>query len=104
MRKTTIVSVTPDRLLEIPPEIQANLTPGDEYLIWQTEDSILFKKVPKPPSLDTLFQRIDALEPDPDEPTESEICQIVKQVRHQQAAHESHTPCIGGGAIKLNQD
>lgn len=86
-----IVSVTPDRLLEIPPEIQAQLTPGDEYLIWQTEDRILFKKVPKPQSLNTLFQQIDTLEPDSDEPTELDICQMVKKIRHQRAAHESHS-------------
>ena len=91
MRTATIISVTPDRKLEIPPELQAQLTPGDEYLIWQTEDTILFKKVQKPLQLDDLFQRIDALEPDPDHLSEEEICQMVKEVRHKRADHESNT-------------
>jgi hypothetical protein len=91
MRTATIISVTPDRQLEIPPEIQAQLTPGDEYLIWQTEDTILFKKVLKPLQLDDLFQRIDALTPDPEQPSEAEICQMVKEVRHKQSAHESNS-------------
>jgi hypothetical protein len=91
MRTATIISVTPERQLEIPPEIQAQLTPGDEYLIWQTEDTILFKKVQKPLQLNDLFHRVDALEPDPDQPSDDEICQIVKEVRHQRAAYESNT-------------
>jgi hypothetical protein len=37
MGSATIISVTPDRQFKLPPEIQAQLTPGDEYLIWQTE-------------------------------------------------------------------
>ena len=34
MRSTTLVSVTSDRQLELPPAIQSTLQPGDEYLIW----------------------------------------------------------------------
>ena len=51
----------------------------------------------KPRQLDDLFQRIDALEPDPDQPSEEEICQMVKEVRHKRAVHESNkylTPII----------
>lgn len=86
MRSATIITVTSDRQLELPPEIQTALTPGDEYLIWQTEDTILFKKVQKPLQLNDLFQRIDALEPESDQPSEAEICQMVKEVRRRQSA------------------
>jgi hypothetical protein len=92
MRKTTIISVTPDHQLELPPEIQAQLTPGDEYLIWQTEDTLLLKKVQKPLQLDELFQRVDVTAADTDQPSEAEICQMVKAVRHARSgSHESHS-------------
>jgi hypothetical protein len=33
MRSTTVISVTFDRQLKLPPELQATLQLGDEYLI-----------------------------------------------------------------------
>jgi hypothetical protein len=76
-----IVSVTSDRQLEIPPEIQAMLQPGDEYLIWQTEDTILFEKVKKTVSLADIRARVNALGPDPAAPSADELSQIVREVR-----------------------
>jgi bifunctional DNA-binding transcriptional regulator/antitoxin component of YhaV-PrlF toxin-antitoxin module len=88
MRTAMIVSVTASRQLEIPPEIQAHLNPGDEYLIWQTEDTLVFKKVDKPMTLQDLLRRIEDLGPDSLQPSEAEICQMVKSVRHKRGNHE----------------
>ena len=83
MAETKVVSITQDLQFAFPPEILATLNPGDEYLVWQTADTILLQKITQPISFDTLFERIEALGPDPDQPTEAEICQIVKRVRHE---------------------
>jgi hypothetical protein len=85
MTETRVVSINQDRQFALPPEILETLTPGDEYLVWQTGDTILLKKVSQPISFDTLFERIEALGPDPDQPSEAEICQIVKQIRHERS-------------------
>jgi hypothetical protein len=61
MRKANIVSVTNDRQLELPPELQEQLTPGDDYLIWMTDDTITLQKIQKPYRFDQLQQKIDAL-------------------------------------------
>jgi hypothetical protein len=83
MRATTLISVTPDRQLELPPEIQATLEPGDEYLIWQTEDTILFKKIQRPTSLADIRSRVNVFGTDLDAPTIEELSQIVREVRQQ---------------------
>jgi hypothetical protein len=83
MAETKIVSVTQDRHFAFPPEILETLNLGDEYLVLQTANTILLQKITQPISFNTLFERIEALGPDPDLPTEAEICQIVKQVRHE---------------------
>lgn len=83
MPQTTVVSVTPNRQLELPPEIQATLQPGDEYLMWQTEDTILFKKVQRPTTLTDIRAQVRALGADPEEPTLAELSQIVREVRQQ---------------------
>jgi hypothetical protein len=83
MRPTTLVSVTADRQLELPPEIQATLHPGDEYLIWQTTDTIVFKKVQKPETLADIRAKVNALGSDPEAPTLEELSQIVREVRQQ---------------------
>ncbi|MBE9140832.1 hypothetical protein IQ254_27145 [Nodosilinea sp. LEGE 07088] len=85
MADTKVVSVNSDRQFAFPPEMLATLNPGDEYLVWQTNDTIVLKKVVQPLSLDTLLQRIEDLGPDPDQPSEAEICQIVKEIRHERA-------------------
>lgn len=83
MRSTTVISVTSDRQLELPPELQATLQPGDEYLIWQTDDTILFRKVQRPISLADIRLRVNALGVDPEEPTLEELSQIVREVRQE---------------------
>ncbi|HSM82155.1 MAG TPA: hypothetical protein VLS96_10735 [Nodosilinea sp.] len=83
MRKATIVSVTGDRQLEIPPEVQERLTPGDEYMIWITEDAITFQKIQQPLRFDALQRKIEALGPDPDEMSLENISAVVKDVRQQ---------------------
>ncbi|MGF1497329.1 MAG: hypothetical protein ACFB8W_10960 [Elainellaceae cyanobacterium] len=89
MRKATIVSVTPDRLLEIPPEVQEKLNPGDEYIIWTTEDSILFKKIQKPLTYSELLKRIEAQGPDPNEMSLEEISELVNAIREEKANSEN---------------
>jgi bifunctional DNA-binding transcriptional regulator/antitoxin component of YhaV-PrlF toxin-antitoxin module len=86
MRTAIIVSVTEDRQLELPPELQAKLNPGDEYMIWETEDSILFKKIQKPLQFSELRRRVEALGPDPEQPTLEEISEMVREVRRQNAS------------------
>ncbi len=67
MRKATIVSVTGDRQLEIPPELQERLAPGDEYIMAISDNLFTFQKIQKPLSFDELQKRIEALRPDPEE-------------------------------------
>lgn len=91
MRQATIISVTPDRQLEIPPEIQAQLNPGDEYLIWQTENTILLQKVQQPSDFEALRAKVEALGPDPDQLSMDEITAIIKEVRQEMQANERHS-------------
>ena len=79
------VSVTSDRQLELPSEIQAMLQPGDEYIIFQTEDTLTFKKVNRPITFAEMTARINALGVDPEEPPLQEISQMVREVRHGQS-------------------
>ncbi len=81
MRKATVVSVTSDGQLEIPPEVQEKLHPGDEYLIWTTGDVITFQKIQKSKGFDQLQQKITALGPDSDELSLAEISALVHEVR-----------------------
>jgi|GEM_PF-2243473 len=85
MAKTNVVTITQERQFAFPPEILEALEPGDEYLLWQTDDTIVLKKITQTISFDTLFQRIEALGPDSDQPTEAEICDIVNTIRHERA-------------------
>jgi hypothetical protein len=79
------VSVTPDRQIELPSEIQATLQPGDEYVIFQTKDTLTFKKVNRLITFAEMTARIDDLGVDPEEPTLQEISQMVREVRHGQS-------------------
>lgn len=81
MRTVILVSVTEEGQLELPPEIQAKLHPGDEYMVWETEDTILFKKIKKTLELSDLLQRIEELGADTEQPTLEEISEIVREVR-----------------------
>ncbi|MBD1852310.1 hypothetical protein [Leptolyngbya sp. FACHB-711] len=91
MSKTIIISVTADQKLELPSEIQATLKPGDEYAVWQTEDTILIKKIQKPQGFSDLWQRIDDLGHDTEQPAVEEIAEIVKEVRRTMAEDESRS-------------
>jgi bifunctional DNA-binding transcriptional regulator/antitoxin component of YhaV-PrlF toxin-antitoxin module len=84
MRQAFVISITSDRQLEIPAEIQETLQPGDEYMIWQSGDTILLQKVQKPLSLSDLRAKVEALGADPEEPTLEELSQIIREIRQQQ--------------------
>jgi hypothetical protein len=88
MRKATIVSVTDNRQLEIPPELQEQLTPGDEYIISVSDDFITFQKIQKPLTYSELLWRIVTLGPDPEELSLEEISLMVKEVRQETVNHE----------------
>ena len=61
MTVTSVVFVTADRAIALPPEIQATLQPGDKYLVWQTDDTILLKKVQKPIAFKGVFWNSDVV-------------------------------------------
>jgi bifunctional DNA-binding transcriptional regulator/antitoxin component of YhaV-PrlF toxin-antitoxin module len=73
MSTKLIAKVTSEGKLEIPSEILQQLQPLSEYEISMTENEIKLTKTAKKLTLDELFQRIDASEPDPDQPTLEEI-------------------------------
>ena len=83
-----IVKVTPEGQIELPSEIQAQLRPGDEYVVSVAEDSIVLKKIQKSLELDEWFQRIEELGPDPNQPTLQEISEMVKEVRKERRSKE----------------
>ena len=47
MTSKTVIQVTANGQLELPPEISSQLQPGDEFLLWQEEDTIVLKRVEK---------------------------------------------------------
>jgi bifunctional DNA-binding transcriptional regulator/antitoxin component of YhaV-PrlF toxin-antitoxin module len=78
------VKITAEGQLELPAEMQAKLIPGDEYMVSITEAEIVLKKIRKPTvNLDEFLQRLDELEPDPNQPSLEEISEIVKEVRRE---------------------
>jgi hypothetical protein len=79
MRKSTIVIVTDSLQLEIPPEIQAKLQAGDEFMIWEEGENIFFQKLRKPISLNDLQERIQLLGVDPDQPTLEELGELARE-------------------------
>jgi bifunctional DNA-binding transcriptional regulator/antitoxin component of YhaV-PrlF toxin-antitoxin module len=83
-----IVKVTAEGQLELPPEIQRQIKPGDEYRISVTEDSIIFKKKKKPLTWTELSRRIEELGTDPNQPTLQEISEMVKEVRRERRSQK----------------
>ena len=83
-----VVKVTPEGQLELPEEIQAQLRPGDEYVVSATQDLIVLKKAQKTLDLNEWFRRIEELSPDPNQPTLQEITQMVKEVRRERRSKE----------------
>jgi bifunctional DNA-binding transcriptional regulator/antitoxin component of YhaV-PrlF toxin-antitoxin module len=91
MSKTVVVQVTADGQLEIPLEILSSLQPGDEYYLWQENDMIVLKKIQKPKGLSGLWQKLDELGTDSEQPPMEEITAMVKEVRHRLSNNESFT-------------
>ena len=83
MRKATIVSVTDNLQLEIPPEIQAKLHAGDEFMIWEEGENIFFQKLQKPVSLNDLRSRVQSLGVDPEQPNLTELGELVREYRQE---------------------
>jgi hypothetical protein len=83
MRKATIVSVTSSLQLEIPPEIQAKLHAGDEFMIWEEGENIFFQKLQKPISLNDLQSRVQSLGVDPEQPTLEELSELIREYRQE---------------------
>jgi hypothetical protein len=83
MRKATIVSVTSNLQLEIPPEIQAKLQAGDEFMIWEEGENIFFQKLRKPVSLNDLQLRVQSLGADPEQPTLAKLGELVREYRQE---------------------
>ena len=81
MRKATIVTVTPNLQLEIPPEIQAKLQAGEEFMIWEEGEDIFFQKLKKPISLNDLRTRVQSLGEDPEQQTLEELGKLVREYR-----------------------
>ncbi|WP_449419716.1 hypothetical protein [Phormidium nigroviride] len=82
MKSDVTVRVSSEGKLEIPPELESQLNPGDRYTAIVTADSIVFQKVA---SFDweEWERRVEAANPDPDELTMEEICEIVREVRRE---------------------
>ena len=83
MRKATIVSVIDSLQLEIPPEIQAKLHAGDEFMIWEEGENIFFQKLQKPVSFNDLRSRVHSLGVDPEQPTLDELSGLVHEYRQE---------------------
>ncbi len=45
MTLKTIIKITTDGKLELPPEIRSRLQSGDEFFLWEEKDTIILKKV-----------------------------------------------------------
>ncbi len=79
-----LVKVTPEGQLKLSAEVQTKLHPGDEYLATITDEEIILKKISKPSvDLDNFLEKMDALEPDSNQPSLEEIHEIVKEVRQE---------------------
>jgi bifunctional DNA-binding transcriptional regulator/antitoxin component of YhaV-PrlF toxin-antitoxin module len=83
METDILIKVTAEGQLELPAEIQAKLSPGDEYMVSITEAEIVLKKVRKPLTWNELSQILEESEPDPNQPSLEEISEIVKEVRRE---------------------
>ena len=81
--QTAVITVTEERQLNLPTDLLGNLEPGDEYILWQEEDTIVLKKIHKPKGLSKLWQKIDELGEDTEQLSIEEITAMVKEVRHQ---------------------
>ncbi|MBR8838720.1 MAG: hypothetical protein DSM106950_33135 [Stigonema ocellatum SAG 48.90 = DSM 106950] len=84
METGVIIRVTEEKQLNLPPEIQSQLQPGDEYRVIIKDNCILLEKITKQTvDLDEFLQQMEELEPDPNQPTLQEISEVVKEVRRE---------------------
>ena len=83
MTQAKVVSVNDQRQIDLPEDILQTLNPGDEYLVWQTGDSILLQKIQKPSAFDALLAKVDTLGTDPDQLSMDDLTALVKDVRRQ---------------------
>jgi hypothetical protein len=84
MIEKQLLKVNPKGKLELPPEVQTRLKPGDIYVVSLTEDAITLKKVQEDNvNLEDFFQRLETIEPDPHQPSLAEISKMVKEARKQ---------------------
>jgi hypothetical protein len=90
MTQAKVVSVNDQGHIDLPDDILQTLNPGDEYLVWQSGNSILLQKIQKPSSFDALMAKVEAIGPDPDQPSMEEITHLVKEVRREM--YESTSP------------
>ncbi|MBO3459225.1 hypothetical protein G7B40_027520 [Aetokthonos hydrillicola Thurmond2011] len=91
MTRALVVQVTAEGQLEIPPEVLSSLQPGDEYYLWQEDDMLVFKKIQKPNGLSCLWQKLDELGTDPEQPSMEEITAMVNEVRRKISNNENFT-------------
>jgi hypothetical protein len=87
MTQAKVVSVNNQCQIDLPEDILQTLNPGDEYLVWQTGDSILLQKIQKPSTFDALMAKVDALGPDPNQLSMDDITALVKDVRREIACY-----------------
>ncbi|MDY6803626.1 MAG: hypothetical protein SXA11_07440 [Cyanobacteriota bacterium] len=87
MEANAVVEVTPEGKLDLPPEIQHRIKPGDRYQISMTDNSIVLEKILQPMDVDECFQHIEELGPDPDRPSLEEISDLVKEVRRERRSN-----------------
>ncbi|MCC5599685.1 hypothetical protein [Nostoc favosum] len=84
METDPIIRVTDEKQINLPPEIQYKLQPGDEYRVTIKINCIVLEKITHPNvDLDEFLQGLEDLEPDPNQPTLEEISEIVKDVRRE---------------------
>jgi hypothetical protein len=81
-----LVSVSADGRLDIPPELQAQMEPLSRYEVLETNNEIIFKRIPQSLTWEDLSQRIEVVGIDPEEPSLQEISDIVKDVRKSRRA------------------
>ena len=60
MTKELLIEINREGNIELPPEVQTRLNPGDKYMISLTEDSIILKKVHQDKvNLEQFFERLE---------------------------------------------
>ncbi|MBP0009513.1 MULTISPECIES: hypothetical protein [unclassified Roseofilum] len=88
--QTLTITVTPEKTLELPPEVQARLNPGEQYLVSISEEAITLTKAKSIQSPAFDWQKWEAnLETQADDSEKlsiEEICEIVREVRQNRKA------------------